>query len=45
MERIPREHLFAAAGYYLGIKPDENDVEFIVGAIPVKRAIFGFSQK
>jgi len=34
MERIPREHLFAAAGYYLAIKPDENDVEFIVGALP-----------
>ena len=34
MDRIPREHLFAAAGYYLGIKPVENEVEFIVGAIP-----------
>ena len=34
MDRIPREHLFAAAGYYLGIKPVENEVEFIVVAIP-----------
>ena len=36
MERIPREHLFAAGGYYLGIKPEENEVEFILGAIPGK---------
>ena len=34
MDRISREHLFAAAGYYLKIKPVENEVEFIVGAIP-----------
>ena len=31
---IPREHLFAASGYYLGLKPAENEVEFILGAIP-----------
>ena len=36
MDKIPREHLFAAAGYYLSIKPDENDVEFILGALPGK---------
>ena len=34
MDRISREHLFAAAGYYLKIKPVENEGEFIVGAIP-----------
>jgi len=31
---IPREHLFAASGYYLGLKPVENEVEFILGALP-----------
>ena len=36
MDRIPREHLFAAGGYYLGIKPTENEVEFILGALPGK---------
>ena len=36
MDKIPRDHLFAAAGYYLSIKPDENDVEFILGALPGK---------
>ena len=34
MDRIPREHLFAAGGYYLGVRPDENEVEFILGALP-----------
>ena len=34
MGPIPRQHLFAAAGYYLGLKPVENEVEFILGAIP-----------
>tara|TARA_Y100000746_G_scaffold208303_1_gene197244 strand:- start:107 stop:1090 length:984 start_codon:yes stop_codon:yes gene_type:complete len=36
MDKIPREHLFAAAGYYLSIKPEENEVEFILGALPGK---------
>ncbi len=36
MEKISREHLFAAAGYYLSIKPIENEVEFILGALPGK---------
>jgi len=36
MDKIPREHLFAAAGYYLSIKPIENEVEFILGALPGK---------
>ena len=34
MGPIPREQLFAASGYYLGLKPVENEVEFILGAIP-----------
>ena len=36
MDKIPRDHLFAAAGYYLSIKPEENEVEFILGALPGK---------
>ena len=36
MGKISREHLFAAAGYYLSIKPIENEVEFILGALPGK---------
>ena len=36
MEKISRDNLFAAAGYYLDIKPTENEVEFIVGALPGK---------
>tara|TARA_B100000029_G_C17542672_1_gene947298 strand:+ start:479 stop:1654 length:1176 start_codon:yes stop_codon:yes gene_type:complete len=36
MDKIPRDHLFAAAGYYLSITPKENEVEFILGALPGK---------
>ena len=33
-KKIPRDHLFAAFGYYLGIKPEEKEMEFIVGCLP-----------
>ena len=36
IENISRDILFAASVYYLDIKPTENEVEFIVGALPGK---------
>ena len=32
--KISRDNLFSAFGYYLGIKPEEDEMEFIVGHLP-----------
>ena len=39
---IPREHLFASFGYYVGVEPDNGDVEFILGELPAEGYLWVF---